>query len=36
MLDTMEIDNPVTVIPKLLRHPLVGIRGMYTLLRCLI
>lgn len=36
VLDTMEIDNPVTVIPKLLRHPLVGIRGMYTLLRCLI
>ncbi len=36
VLDTMEIDNPVTVIPKLLRHPSVGIRGMYTLLRCLI
>lgn len=36
VLDTMGIDNPVTVIPKLLRHPLIGIRGMYTLLRCLI
>ena len=36
VLDTMEIDNPITVIPKLLCHPLVGIRGMYTLLRCLI
>lgn len=36
VLNTMEIDDPVTVIPKLLRHPMVGIRGIYTLARCLI
>lgn len=36
VLDTMEIDDPVTVIPRLLRHPLVGARGIYTLMRCLL
>ncbi len=36
VLDGMDLDNPSTVIPRLLRDPRTAVPGIFTLLRCLI
>lgn len=36
ILDSMDLDDPAAVVPRLLRDPRTAIPGLYTLARCLI